>query len=316
MDPLATPTSPLPIHSLVQPNPGNPRGEEHLSVDTTINKGAVQQTQGLVDECLEPAKTAPLQLAELKQAAHSFYEVDDDSNTILEKAGGKQEPQIDTMPAFSSLRPKMSRLPQSLERGKAYSVDALYTTARLPALDDLGLALWQALHLLHPVCTNYAGSFTTRPPRNVPSTLSVDGSTCKEEAEHKTAVDIVRQVFNWEEIKLAEHLSGSFHGVVFRSMRAQDSESMSLYEADRSAHEEAVASGGLLMYWYGVPDQDGMNLATCVWRDRESSVAASALPMHREAVKHARKAYKTFELSRYRIEKRIGETGLHISAPP
>ena len=35
---------------------------------------------------------------------------------------------------------------------------------------------------------------------------------------------------------------------------SQDNISAQLYEADMRAHAEAIQQGGLLMYWYGVPD--------------------------------------------------------------
>lgn len=123
----------------------------------------------------------------------------------------------------------------------------------------------------------------------------------------------MRRAFNWSSIILPEHISGSFYGVVFRSKRAPGSESTNLYTADRLAHEEAVSSGGLLMYFYGSPDPiTGSNLATCVWTSRAEALAASALPLHAKAVVHARKAYASFELSRYRLTKLEGETTLRV----
>jgi len=34
-------------------------------------------------------------------------------------------------------------------------------------------------------------------------------------------------------------------------------------ELDEGSHAEATKSGGLLKYWFGMPDEDGRNLATC-----------------------------------------------------
>ena len=36
-----------------------------------------------------------------------------------------------------------------------------------------------------------------------------------------------------------------------------------LFVLDKNSHAEAVRSGGLLKYWYGEPDAEGANLATC-----------------------------------------------------
>jgi hypothetical protein len=129
---------------------------------------------------------------------------------------------------------------------------------------------------------------------------------------NKTA-EIVRNTFNWDELRLPTHTAGVFYGVVFRSQRRPGSESTDLYIADRQAHEEAVRSGGLLMYWYGVPDSvTGANLATCIWTSQEHARRASALPLHRWAVKYAVDAYQDFELSRYAVVKRDGEEGVRI----
>jgi hypothetical protein len=72
--------------------------------------------------------------------------------------------------------------------------------------------------------------------------------------------------FNWSELGLDEGVEREWYCVVFRSRRNKESESLSLYQADREAHEEAVKNGGLVMYWYGVPDETGLNLATCIWQ--------------------------------------------------
>lgn len=238
-------------------------------------------------------------------------------------------------PSFEVLYPIMSRLPIELDgahlgvalprSGNGYSDNAsshrgsqaaTYTQNNLPHLDAEGLELWKVLHSLRPLSADYAGSFGSYEVTK-PVLPQRHGTDPHEHAKPptNTATDLIRRVFNWQELVLPKGLKGTFHGVVFRSKRATGSEGMSstLYAADRRAHEEAVAHGGLLMYWYGVPGDDGMNLATCVWRDAESSRKASALPLHREAVKLAMKAYEIFELSIYRVEKHEGDSGLHIT---
>lgn len=88
---------------------------------------------------------------------------------------------------------------------------------------------------------------------------------------------------------------------------------MNLYEADRRSHEEAVNSGGLMMYWYGTPNkQTGHNLATCVWTNRQDALRASSLPLHARAAAHSLKAYESFELHRYGLRKVRGETKLRL----
>ncbi|KAB8343234.1 hypothetical protein FH972_022824 [Carpinus fangiana] len=196
-----------------------------------------------------------------------------------------------------------------------------YTHARLPRLDSTARELWTALHSFRPLTTDYAGDFSPRRKQKAPHPVANNASitecpfaATRSPASH-SALDLVRRVFNWSAIQLPADSSGTFYGVVFRSKRAAGSESTNLYSADRAAHEEAVAAGGLLMYFYGAPDAvTGTNLATCIWTSRADAIAASALPLHALAVAHARKAYESFELSRYRVVKREGETGVSVEA--
>lgn len=108
-------------------------------------------------------------------------------------------------------------------------------STHLPDIDPASLALHQALHHFRPKDTHYAAR------------------------EYSDA-------FNWTELGLSEDVEREWYCVVFRSRRNKESESLSLYQADREAHEEAVKNGGLVMYWYGVPDGTGLNLATCIWQ--------------------------------------------------
>lgn len=39
------------------------------------------------------------------------------------------------------------------------------------------------------------------------------------------------------------------------------------------------------MYWYGVPDADGYNLATCIWQSRRHAIAGASRPHHAAASK-------------------------------
>jgi hypothetical protein len=55
-----------------------------------------------------------------------------------------------------------------------------------------------------------------------------------------------------------------FYVVSFRSQLKPDADGERLFELDAFSHQEAIASGGLLKYWYGVKDQDRRNLATCM----------------------------------------------------
>lgn len=54
-----------------------------------------------------------------------------------------------------------------------------------------------------------------------------------------------------------------FYVVEFRSILKQNIDVDLLFKLDKESHVEATQSGGLLKYWYGVPDAERRNLATC-----------------------------------------------------
>ena len=54
-----------------------------------------------------------------------------------------------------------------------------------------------------------------------------------------------------------------FYIVVFRSQITPTTNRVLLSELDRASHAEAMKIGGLLKYWFGLPDEQGRNLATC-----------------------------------------------------
>lgn len=86
-----------------------------------------------------------------------------------------------------------------------------------------------------------------------------------------------------------------------------------LYSADRLAHEEAVQNGGLIMYWYGVPDPEtGLNLATCIWQSRGHAIAANSRPKHAQAAKLAKSSFSVYQLERYVLKKSKGYIALEI----
>ena len=223
-------------------------------------------------------------------------------------------PILSRLPLTSRQRPKTPDTPNTagpyLISQTAEGRPILNTTSRLPKIDQASHDLWKALHHFQPIRADYVAKF--EPPSTTPATVTGCPFAGAAARASKTA-EIVRSTFNWDELRLPAHTSGVFYGVVFRSQRRQGSESTDLYDADRLAHEEAVRSGGLLMYWYGVPDSvTGANLATCIWTTQEHARMASKLPLHREAVRHAADAYESFDLSRYAVVKRKGEEGVRI----
>lgn len=54
-----------------------------------------------------------------------------------------------------------------------------------------------------------------------------------------------------------------FYIVVFRSQVSPMTDRSHLAMLDERSHAEAMESGGLLKYWFGIPDINGRNMATC-----------------------------------------------------
>ncbi|KIK67461.1 hypothetical protein GYMLUDRAFT_69645 [Collybiopsis luxurians FD-317 M1] len=181
------------------------------------------------------------------------------------------------------LPPLLSSLPSSLpDSSLPLEYPPLVTETRLPNIDPASLSLHKALHHFRPLDTDYA---------NTP----------------------YAEAFNWNELRLPEHEEREWYCVVFRSKRRAGSDGGSLYEADKRAHEEAVGNGGLILYWYGIPNQQtGMNLATCIWQSRKHAIAANSRPHHVRAMMLAKESYEIYDLERYVLRKLAGESGISI----
>lgn len=134
--------------------------------------------------------------------------------------------------------------------------------------------------------------------------------------------------FNWGEVvqTLKDLLSTSdyiwvkrsFYIVAFRSQILTATDRLHLGALDKRAHAEAMKSGGLLKYWFGTPNSDGRNLATCkrvlleesdlaadkpgVWDKREDATRAGGGEGHREAAKKTANLYSEWRIERLRFE--------------
>ena len=60
-------------------------------------------------------------------------------------------------------------------------------------------------------------------------------------------------------------------------------------------------------YWFGVPDKNGRNLATCVWRSSRDAKIGSVGPHHRVAANAARHMYTEWKSELNPI------TGVHLA---
>ncbi|KAH8172038.1 UPF0643 protein [Sarocladium implicatum] len=96
----------------------------------------------------------------------------------------------------------------------------------------------------------------------------------------------------------------SFYVVAFRSQIKPSTDYSHLGELDKAAHAEAVASGGFLKYWFGSPDSELRNLATCLWRSREDAIAGGRGPAHRKAAGSTRQLYAYWKIDQHRLTVR------------
>ncbi|OGE56655.1 hypothetical protein PENARI_c003G04177 [Penicillium arizonense] len=99
--------------------------------------------------------------------------------------------------------------------------------------------------------------------------------------------------FNWTEVfellrafsEAEDHTwkRRTYYVVIFRSVLLPDVDSDYLYALDAHSHREAMASGGLLKYWFGAKDGLERNLATCIWRNRDDARLGGQGPWHARA---------------------------------
>lgn len=54
-------------------------------------------------------------------------------------------------------------------------------------------------------------------------------------------------------------------------------------------------------YWFGTPDAEGRNLATCIWRSQEDARKGGIGPAHRKAAGAARSLYDFWKIDRLKL---------------
>ena len=153
-------------------------------------------------------------------------------------------------------------------------------------------------------------------PLTIPQRLVAQALTTLQPLNGHYAAQPYHQAFNWSSVmanlrSLHYNLPASSHAcwtthtfyiVVFRSQLPPSTDRSKLGEMDERSHAEANKSGGLLKYWFGIPDSDGRNLATCVWRDFADARPASAGPGHREAAKKTIQMYTEWKIERLALK--------------
>ncbi|RYP72998.1 hypothetical protein DL771_003866 [Monosporascus sp. 5C6A] len=150
----------------------------------------------------------------------------------------------------------------------------------LDSLDAENVLLAEALALMKNVRLDYA-------------TASYIESFNWDEIMEELARLALQRVHRWRET--------SFFIVAFRSKIPPTTAYEDLGVLDKAAHAEATASGGFLKYWFGSPDNEGRNLATCVWRSLKDAKAGNVGPAHRRAAGATREMYTHWKIDRYRL---------------
>ncbi|KAI4105597.1 MAG: hypothetical protein L6R37_002675 [Teloschistes peruensis] len=92
-----------------------------------------------------------------------------------------------------------------------------------------------------------------------------------------------------------------FYIVVFRSQVPPTTDRSHLGALDKRAHAEAMQTNGLLKYWFGVPDHDGRNLATCIWRRRSDAHTGSSGDGHKAAMRATVQMYTEWHVQRLKL---------------
>lgn len=54
-------------------------------------------------------------------------------------------------------------------------------------------------------------------------------------------------------------------------------------------------------YWFGSPDNELRNLATCVWRSRQEALEGGRGPAHRKAAGATRSLYAYWKIDQHRL---------------
>jgi len=131
------------------------------------------------------------------------------------------------------------------------------------------------------------------------------------------------EIFNWSEVvtTLRQLASASgdvwkvqtFYIVVFRSQIPPTTDYSHLGSLDKAAFAEAVKSGGFLKYWFGHPDHQGRNLATCIWRSRDDARRGGVGEAHRRASAATRNLYSDWNIERLALVIKDDATDWNIT---
>ncbi|KAL8736195.1 MAG: hypothetical protein Q9166_000350 [cf. Caloplaca sp. 2 TL-2023] len=141
---------------------------------------------------------------------------------------------------------------------------------------------------------------------------------------HAYATSTYISSFNWDAVfsllaasVKAEGLQWKeqfFYVIIFRSQVPPSTDRSDLAALDMKAHAEAMTSGGLLKYWFGTPDANGRNLATCIWRRREDAQPGSSGEGHKAAMRATINMYSEWQVERRKLI--VGDSAEHWDIVP
>ena len=115
----------------------------------------------------------------------------------------------------------------------------------------------------------------------------------------------IEDAFDWSSLSFCDF--EELYLVVFRSLRLPEADLDLLSEHDDRAYEEALAAGGLLLYFKGQANERGDCLSFCLWESGEQARNAAASASHRTAASITAQTYHSYILDRYWLKKKEGK---------
>ena len=115
------------------------------------------------------------------------------------------------------------------------------------------------------------------------------------------AILSIEDGFDWSSLSNCDF--EQLYLVVFRSLRLPEADLDLLREHDDRAYEEALAAGGLLLYFKGQANERGDCLSFCLWESGEQARKAAASASHGSAASITAQTYLSYVLERYWLKK-------------
>ena len=141
---------------------------------------------------------------------------------------------------------------------------------------------------------------------------AVDAFDCVHPCDPDYATLPIWDGFQWAECA-ARLEPGEWYVVVFRSVRREAGENLTLEMYDYGAYIEARRRGeGLMFYFRGAPNERRECLSFCIWSSRDEAKRAARLPLHSMAMNMVDEMYESYKLERYMLLKHPGQSRLEL----